>query len=175
MKINSALQSLSVSGQQATASNSMAKFKKDFEALGEALKSGDLAAAKKAFAQLQSDAPSKTSGDDPIGKMMEALGKALDSGDLSAAQEQYSKIEEELSKKPPAGGPGGAGGAGGPPPAGGSSDDIYDVRDTNKDGTVSSEEELAYNLKHPADAEQIVESSTSASGSAVGDSIDIQA
>jgi hypothetical protein len=178
MKINSALQSLSVNSQQTTAANSMANFKKDFEAIGEALKSGDLAAAKKAYAQLQNDAPSKTDGSDPIGKMMEALSKAIDSGDLQSAQDQYAKIQEELSKKPPAGGQDGAGGAkGGGGPAGGPIEDVYDAKDTNKDGAVSAQEELVYDLKHPQASQNSSTTQTSASSSntAVGESIDLQA
>jgi hypothetical protein len=184
MKISSALQSLSVSGQQVSENNSMAKLKKDFEAIGAALDAGDLTAAKKAYAQLQSDAPSKTDGTDPIGKMMKALGEAINSGDLDSAQKQYAKIKEELSKNPPGGQGNGSGGAKGAPPAGGSSsNDIYDVRDTNKDGTVSTQEQLAYDLKHPANMvtnstttqTSASSSNNSSSNNTVGESIDIQA
>jgi hypothetical protein len=177
MKI-SALQSLSVSGQQASANSSMAKFKKDFEAIGAALDAGDLTAAKKAYAQLQSDAPSKTNGKDPMGEMMDALGKAIDSGDLDAAQKQYAKIKEEMSKNPPSGGQrnGPRGAQGGEAPAGGSSSDkTYDVRDTNKDGSVSALEQLAYDLKREAAANNsTAQTSSNSANNAVGESIDIQ-
>jgi hypothetical protein len=62
--------------------------------------------------------------------------------------------------------------AGGKPPSGGSppsgagqkpaassgtsssaSNEVYDEKDTNKDGTVSAQEELAYYISHPQDAE----------------------
>jgi hypothetical protein len=181
MKI-SALQSLSVSGQQASANGSMAKFKKNFEAIGAALDAGDLTAAKKAYAQLQSDAPSKTDGKDPMGEMMDALGKAIDSGDLDAAQKQYAKIKEEMSKNPPPGGQGnGSRGAKGGAPAGGSSSEkTYDVRDTNKDGTVSAMEQLAYDMKQEAAAinttsQTSAQTSSSSANNSVGESIDLQA
>jgi Ca2+-binding EF-hand superfamily protein len=50
------------------------------------------------------------------------------------------------------GGAGGAGGAGGVTSSGSSgSATIYDVRDTNKDGSVSYEEALAYKLANPTE------------------------
>jgi hypothetical protein len=55
---------------------------------------------------------------------------------------------------PPGGGPGGGQGAGGTGKAGSasttSSSTTYDAKDLNKDGSVTAEEELIYDLKHPA-------------------------
>jgi hypothetical protein len=175
----SALQSLSVSGQQVNAANNgMAQFKKSFDAIGSALDSGDLSAAKKAFEQLQSNAPSNSDGNDPMGKMMKALGEAIDSGDLDAAKEQYAKIKEEMAKNPPPGGKGGPrGGKGGAAPAGGSSSkDSYDVRDTNKDGKVTMAEQLAYDLKQQeAKANDEAQSTAAETDAAAQESIDVQA
>jgi hypothetical protein len=173
----SALQSLSVSGQQVNAANNgMAQFKKNFDAIGDALESGDLPAAKKAYEQLQTSAPSKGDGNDPMGKMMKALGEAIESGDLDAAKEQYAKIKEEMAKNPP-GGKGSRGGKGGAAPAGGSSsEDSYDVRDANKDGTVSMAEQIAYDLKQQqAKANDEAQSTATETGDTVQESIDVQA
>lgn len=66
-----------------------------------------------------------------------------------------------------AGGVGGAGGAGGVSGAsdssGSSTSLIYDVRDTNQDGVVSLQEELAYQLKHMSETMSSDNSSSSAS------------
>ena len=55
---------------------------------------------------------------------------------------------------PPGGGPEGGSGPGGAVKAGGesttSSSKSYDAKDLNKDGTVTADEELIYDLKHPA-------------------------
>ncbi len=146
-------------------SNQMAQMKQNFDALGSALQSGNLDDAKKAFAQLQKNAPAQSgSSRNPVSSEMESLSKALNSGDLKAAQEAYSNIQQKMSQGPSAGAP-----AGGRSPQGGSGNseakssassiDVYDKMDSNKDGTVSSLERLSYELKHP-------NASTSASASA---------
>jgi hypothetical protein len=80
------------------------------------------------------------------------------------------KIDEtenanQMKKMAAQGGPQ-PGGAGGTPPAGGgapkagasggssssSSAKVYDAKDANKDGTVSFQEEIEYDLKHPEEA-----------------------
>jgi len=149
--------SSSVSSFQTNQANPFTKIKADFESLGSALKSGSLDDAKKAFAQLQKDTPKQSgTGTNPMSADIDSLGKALDSGDLKAAQEAYAKIQEKISQGPPAGGPGG--GPGGAKKASASSagsqsdSKVYDKKDINKDGTVSYEEEMAYALNHPEDA-----------------------
>jgi hypothetical protein len=169
--------SSSVNSFQTNQANVFAQVKKDFDNLGSALESGNLSDAKKAFAQLQKDAPSQSGKDNnPMSSAIESLGKALDSGDIQGAQEIYKKIQGMMSQGPPAGGAEGAKG----PPAGGSGDTkssgsninvisqsnstVYDKRDTNKDGTVSAQEAIEYALKHPAVADngqQILKSSNS--------------
>ena len=149
---------------QMSGSNPMAQLKKNFEDLGSALKSGNLDDAKKAFAQLQKNAPAQSEdSNNPLSSGIEKLKKALDSGDLEAAQEAYSVIQEKMSQGPPAGAP-----AGGPPQgapvdtvqlssknstgtSSTSDSKVYDKMDSNKDGTVSDQERLAYELKQSGD------------------------
>ena len=76
--------------------------------------------------------------------------------------------------KPPSGGsrgsPGSAGAPGGAGRTGGSattSTKTYDKEDLNKDGTVTSTEELVYELKHPAAASSDNKTSTQKAGSNV--------
>lgn len=150
---------------QMSGTNPMAQMKKNFDDLGSALKSGNLDDAKKAFAQLQKNAPAQ-GGDskNPMSSEIESLKKALDSGDLEGAQEAYSKIQEKMSQGPPAGAL-----AGGPPQgapvdtvqlssknssgkSSTSDSKVYDKMDSNKDGTVTDQERLAYEMKHASDA-----------------------
>ncbi len=151
--------SSSVSSYQTNQVNPFTKIKQDFESLGSALKSGSLDDAKKAYAQLQKDAPTQSGkGTNPMSSDIDSLGKALDSGDLKAAQEAYAKIQEKISQGPPAGGPKGGpgGGPGGAKNASASKADskTYDKKDINKDGTVSYEEEMVYSLNHPEDVNE---------------------
>jgi hypothetical protein len=148
------------------AGESLAKVKQSFQKLGSALESGNLSDAKEAMAELQKNAPAQAGGENsPMGAKIETLTKAVDSGDLKAAQQAYADIKKTMSQRPPpARGGGPAGGQGGAPPNGAkksssTSDSsspykTYDKKDTNKDGTVSSMEELAYSLKHPGETEQ---------------------
>ena len=176
----SGVHSSSASVQSVAGSNPLAKVKKDFEALGSALDSGNLDEAKKAFAQLQKDAPSQGGKNNPLSDTIESLGKALDSGDLKSAQEAYGKIKKAMSQRPPAGGQGaGAGGANGAsgPGGGSSSNKTYDPKDTNKDGTVSVMEEIVYDLAHPQEAKKgqpAPQATQSTANGAAGGMIDIQ-
>ncbi len=93
------------------------------KALAEALKSGDLDAAKEAYSSLTKtlEEDSSTSGTQDARKqkltdMLADLGEALDSGDITAAQDIF---QQNAPKGPPPGGP-----QGGPPPAGGPSEDV---------------------------------------------------
>jgi hypothetical protein len=142
-------------------STKMAQMQKDFSDLGSALSSGNLDDAKKAYAQLQKDAPVGGDSKNPMSSDIASLGKALDSGDLKGAQKAYSDIQQKMSQGPPAGGtPKGA------PPQGAQTDTVqlssqasaksttsdnkvYEKKDTNNDGTVSIAEELAYDQAHP--------------------------
>ncbi|MCE1253912.1 MAG: EF-hand domain-containing protein [Anaerolineae bacterium] len=74
---------------------------------------------------------------------------------LSLTQSSSSSTEATGGTRPAGGGGGGGGGVSATSSgSSGSSVQIYDVRDTNKDGTVSYEEILAYQLTHPAEAQQ---------------------
>jgi hypothetical protein len=87
-----------------------------------------------------------------------------DAGVAKVSQEMQSQGARGKGAPPPGGPP-----PGGPPPSGGSapsgtsggsgSTKSYDKKDTNKDGTVSDLEELAYAMKHP-------EAATTKTGSA---------
>jgi hypothetical protein len=75
-----------------------------FQAVGQALQSGDLAGAQQAFAALQKDAP-KSGGaqgngqgpnsTNPTATDFQNLSQALQSGDLSAAQAAYAKLQTD--------------------------------------------------------------------------------
>jgi len=85
---------------QPTSSQSpFAAAKKNFKALEDALKSGDLKAAQSAFAEIQKNAPKKPSqtaststsdSQDPFS----ALASALQSGDLNAAKSAFQSIQD---------------------------------------------------------------------------------
>jgi hypothetical protein len=170
--------SSSVSSFQTNQANPFSKVKKDFESLGIALKSGNLDDAKKAYAQLQKDAPTQGGKEDnPMSSDIDALGKALDSGDLKAAQEAYTKIQEKISQGRPTRGHRGAK-INSTSQAGSLSDSkVYDVKDTNKDGTVSYEEEIAYGLKHLKEANKIQQNSQGSDdlNALVGSTVDTKA
>jgi hypothetical protein len=155
----------STSYQSASDSDPMAKMKQLFQNLGSALDSGNLSDAKNALAQIQKSAPANSSdGNNPISAKVEKLSKAIDSGDLKAAQEAYADIKKTMSQGPTnqarAGGPGGPGGAspGGAKQSSGangaSSKKEYDKKDLNKDGVVSAEEEIVYDLKNPGEVKK---------------------
>jgi hypothetical protein len=78
---------------------------------------------------------------------------------------KIDETENENQMKKMGGGKGGQPPAGGPPPGGGakgagasggsaSSNKVYDSRDTNKDGTVSYQEQVEWDQKHPEEAEK---------------------
>ena len=149
----------------------MDQMKKNFDALGSALSSGNLDDAKKAFAELQKNAPK----DGKTPSEISDLQKALDSGDLKAAQQAYSKVQQKMSQGRPQGAPtqeeqpsqGGQGDtvtlsskSSGSQSSSSSSNQTYDKKDANKDGTVSAAEELTYDLAHPTDTDTAASSST---------------
>jgi len=75
--------------------------RQDFSQLAQALQSGDLAGAQKAYANLQSLQPGGQSGSslssnstaNPIQNDFSALGQALASGNLSQAQNAFSQLQ----------------------------------------------------------------------------------
>lgn len=141
------------------AATSTGKIGQSFQKLGSALASGNLADAKEALAQMRANTPvqaGKASG--PIGTAMAALNKAVNAGDLKAAQQAYGDLKQAVSQAAPAGN-GQASDAvhasekeekkAGRASGGSSSSRVFNKKDTNKDGVVSSTEERAYDLKHP--------------------------
>lgn len=62
--------------------------RQNFNALSQALKSGDLGGAQKAFSSLSANSPAAADPNSPLAK----LGKALQSGDISAAQQSFSSL-----------------------------------------------------------------------------------
>lgn len=161
----SAVSATSTSLFQSGQTDPFAQFKNNFDSLGSALKSGNLEDARKAYAQLQKNAPSKKGNtDDPMSADMESLGNALESGDLDSAQEIYDNIQSKMAQAPPPGGSGNMKGqqtggttdtvdlsSSGTDTSSQSGSAIYDKKDTNKDGTVSAQEEFEYKLKHPTE------------------------
>jgi hypothetical protein len=148
---------------QFNGSDPMARIKQDFQNLGNALKTGDIDAAKEAYTQLQKDAPAKDGQkDNPIAAQVEAIGKAIDAGDIETAKSAFNKVTETISQRPSMSNNGGKPGgmpSGGAPKSSGSSDSSqssksYDKRDSNKDGTVTYQEAILYALKHPGDNTQ---------------------
>jgi outer membrane protein assembly factor BamD (BamD/ComL family) len=77
------------------------QIKTDYQSLAQALQSGDLNAAQKAFTALQKDFPAKsstastssTSSSNP-NNPMNALSQALQSGNLSAAQQAFAQLQQ---------------------------------------------------------------------------------
>ena len=167
--------------QSVSGSDPMAKMKQLFQSLGSALNSGNLSDAKNALAQLQKNAPANSSdGNNPISAKVEKLSKAIDSGNLKAAKaayavvarlssaypkeaakDAYADIKKTMSQGQPtqgrAGGPGGASPGGAKQSSGAngtSSKKEYDKKDLNKDGAVSAEEEIVYDLKNPGEVKK---------------------
>ena len=80
--------------------------REDLKALTDALQSGDMAAAQKAFAQLLKDSPrlaqavneTQTASSNPRVADFQALAKALNSGDLSSAQQAMAQLLQNASR-----------------------------------------------------------------------------
>lgn len=63
--------------------------RQDFNQLAQALQSGDLSAAQKAFSTLSANSPKAADPNSPLGK----LGAALQTGDVKAAQQAFSALK----------------------------------------------------------------------------------
>jgi DNA-binding FadR family transcriptional regulator len=80
--------------------------RKDLQNLADALQSGDLAAAQKAFAQLLKDSPrlaqavneTSTDSSNPRVVDFQTLAKALNSGDLASAQQTMVKLLQDAPR-----------------------------------------------------------------------------
>jgi hypothetical protein len=90
--------------QAALSQSTYATTKNNFKLLETALKAGNLEAAQSAFAEIQKNAPDKSSqtsstsstdSQDPFA----TLASALESGDLAGAKSAFQTIQEEQAKK----------------------------------------------------------------------------
>jgi hypothetical protein len=82
--------------------NDLAQRRRDFFALSNALRNGDLSAAQGAYADLQQLQSNGTAGRqigstaNPVSADFAALGKALESNDLAGAQSAFAKLQSDL-------------------------------------------------------------------------------
>ncbi|SRR5208283_1620100 len=73
--------------------NQIGQVQSDFQALGQALQSGNLTAAQQAYATLQQDLPaSQSSSSTATNNPLSAIGQALQSGNLTAAQQAFAAL-----------------------------------------------------------------------------------
>jgi len=93
---------------QTDSSSVLNQLKQDFKQLANALQSGNLTGAQKAFKALQqlvqgsqsgsqsSGGQPATTGNNPLQNDFAALGQALSSGNLSAAQSAFSQLQTDM-------------------------------------------------------------------------------
>jgi hypothetical protein len=81
-------------------------FRSNVKSLIDAIKSGDLDAAKKAFAKIWDTTASKTetNSDSPFAQLIAQLGKALQSDDIDGAKDALSAFQANRPSGPPPGG-----------------------------------------------------------------------
>ena len=72
----------------------------EFQQLGQALQSGNLAEAQQDFATLTQNAPAATQGNtnNTVSQAFSALGQALQSGNLNAAQQDYATVQQDVQQ-----------------------------------------------------------------------------
>jgi Ca2+-binding EF-hand superfamily protein len=110
---------------------------------------GDGGIDKDEFKKMLSEGPGGKTASTNIDKL---FSEADANGDSKISQDEFSNAIKKMGAQggPPPGGMGGGGaqklGAAG---SSSSSSKTYDVKDTNKDGKVSIQEEMAYAIKHP--------------------------
>jgi hypothetical protein len=80
------------------------QFQKEFQQLGQDLKSGNLSAAQSDFATLQqnsgsSSATTSASNSSAIAQAFSQLGKDLQSGNLSGARQDFSNIQQDTQSQ----------------------------------------------------------------------------
>jgi hypothetical protein len=102
LEMQSSWDSESTQQQDSTEATTSGGLSQDFQSLVQALSSGNLEEARKAFATLQQNASANQQGssDDPLSKDLAGVGSSLESGDLQQAQDKLTKIEEKLSHRP---------------------------------------------------------------------------
>lgn len=72
------------------------QFKTNFSNLAQAIQSGDLSSAQKAFAALTQNTPSNANSQSTIQSDYDALSKALQSGDMNAAKTAFAKLQQDM-------------------------------------------------------------------------------
>ena len=97
MSVNSIFGSTSSSSPDWT--SKIQQQKEYYDQLAQALQSGDLAAAQKAFAGLQKGMPQTSQASTQTSQMktdMDSLAKALQSGDVSAAKTAFAAVQQDM-------------------------------------------------------------------------------
>ncbi|MBI1333483.1 MAG: hypothetical protein JST12_09595 [Armatimonadetes bacterium] len=93
---------MNISGLQTAAAAQQETKPRPFQALASALKSGDLAGAQKAFADIQAKRQSKQGAkgndNDADDQNWSALSSALQSGDLAGAQKAFQSMQTQMSQ-----------------------------------------------------------------------------
>ncbi len=81
-------------------------FRSNVKSLIDAIKSGDLDAAKKAFAKIEDTTASKTetNSDSPFAQLIAQLGEALQADDIDGAKDALSAFQANRPSGPPPGG-----------------------------------------------------------------------
>jgi hypothetical protein len=122
------------------------KVKNDFQALSQALASGNLASAQKAYASIQDDQKNgpQPPANSPIANDFAALGDALKSGDIAGAQQAFSSLQTDVQTARQSqvrgghgGGPGGGGGGGSQGTDNSQKTVASQVSTTNANGTIT--------------------------------------
>jgi hypothetical protein len=143
----------------------------DLQQLGQALKSGDLAAAKTAFSHIVSlgqSGPFASGNAFKISQRQQdfaAIGQALQSGDLGAARNAFEALKDTFhSNGAGAGGPGGTLAQTAPGSAGNSGPEII-LNLSNSAGSSASPEQITINIANSANGGEQVSFSVGHQGS----------
>ena len=85
-----------------TQNTQMQQLQKEFQQLGEDLKSGNLSAAQQDYVTLEQLAPQSSSASpqssNPIAQAFQQLSQDLQSGNLSAAQQDFNTIQQDFQQ-----------------------------------------------------------------------------
>ena len=112
---------------------------------------------KDEFSAMASSAPGGAQSKDAIDKKFAELDVNGD-GKIDQSENETALKKKDAKSAPPAGGPPPSGGAqkaaGGSGSSSASSAKVYDKKDANKDGTVSYQEEMVYDQKHPGEVDE---------------------
>jgi outer membrane protein assembly factor BamD (BamD/ComL family) len=86
-----------------SAQTSLQKFQREFQQLGQDLKSGNRSQAQSDFTTLESDNPqvaaSSQSTSNPVAAAFTQLSQDLQSGNISAAQKDYATIQQDFQQQ----------------------------------------------------------------------------